>query len=260
MRYRAIDCIRTDCVVAIRLPDTGGPCTIDENTAADLRDCCRDLALDDEVRVVTIAGGGSVFAVGRVKPAAPIRNGTARERLAWQRAMGAAAAVAALPMPVIAIVNGDAIAHGLELALAADLRVAVATARLGAGNPASDGFPWDGATQRLPRLVGPALARDLLLTGRALSAPEALDAGLVNRVAPAGRLDEAAAELVSQITTAAPIAARYAKEAVAAAGDLTLAQGLGLEADLSVILQSTDDRAEGLRSFAERRAPQFEGR
>ena len=170
-----------------------------------------------------------------------------------------ASAVAALPMPVVAIINGDAIAHGLELALAADLRVAIDSCRLGAGSPADDGFPYDGATQRLPRLVGPALARDLLLTGRTLSAQEALEAGLVNRVAAAGQLGEAAAELVAQICGAAPIAARYAKEAVAASRDLTLAQGLRLEADLSIILQSTADRAEGLRSFAEKRPPEFRG-
>ena len=122
--------------------------------------------------------------------------------------------------------------------------------RLGAGEPDRDGFPFDGMTQRLPRLVGPALARDMLLTGRTLSAAEALDFGLVNRVAPRDALEETAAEIAEQIIAAAPIAARYAKEAVAAdAGDLPLAQGLRLEADLSIILQSTDDRAEGLRSF-----------
>ena len=114
-------------------------------------------------------------------------------------------------------------------------------------------------TQRLPRLVGPAMARDMLLTGRTLSAAEALDFGLVNRVAPRDALEETAAEIAEQIIAAAPIAARYAKEAVAAAGDLPLAQGLRLEADLSIILQSTDDRAEGLRSFAEKRAPRFTG-
>lgn len=114
-------------------------------------------------------------------------------------------------------------------------------------------------TQRLPRLVGPAMARDMLLTGRTLSASEALGVGLVNRVVSRDSLDETAARLTEQIIAAAPIAARYAKEAVAAAGDLPLAQGLRLEADLSIILQSTDDRSEGLRSFAEKRAPRFTG-
>ena len=100
----------------------------------------------------------------------------------------------------------------------------------------------------------------MLLTGRTLTAQEALNAGLVNRVAAADALAGTAAEIAEQIVAAAPIAARYAKEAVAAAGDLPLAQGLRLEADLSIILQSTEDRAEGLRSFAEKRSPHFTGR
>ena len=99
----------------------------------------------------------------------------------------------------------------------------------------------------------------MLLTGRTLSAQEARDVGLVNRIAAAGELDAAAAELTARIAAAAPIASRYAKEAVAAAGSLTLAQGLRLEADLSIILQSTEDRVEGLASFAAKRTPQFSG-
>ena len=259
MRYRRISIDRTDSIAAVALPECAGPCAITEDVAAELRDCCRNLMLEDELRVVTISGCGDVFAVGRLKPPMDVQTAPVTKRLEWQTAMGVASAVAALPMPVIAVLNGDAIAHGLELAMAADLRVAIETARLGAGDPMIDGFPCDGATQRLPRLVGPALARDLLLTGRTLSAQEALDAGLVNRVAPPEGLDDVVADLVSTIAASAPIAARYAKEAVTAGGDLTLAQGLRLEADLSVILQSTNDRAEGLGAFAEKRSPQFKG-
>ena len=163
-------------------------------------------------------------------------------------------------MPVVAALNGDALAHGLELALAADLRIAIADAQLGAGHPTADGFPYDGATQRLPRLAGPAVARDLLFTGRTLTADEALSVGIVNRVVPAEHLDNTVAELMSTIAAAAPIAARYAKEAVTAAGNLPLTQGLRLEADLNIILQTTADRAEGLRSFAEKRPPLYHGR
>ena len=260
MRYRHISFTRTPSAAAIVLPARGDGCTITEEIAAELRDCCQALMLEDELRVVTISGSGHSFAVGRMKPPVDILSRpTVTKRRAWQDALGVASAVAALPMPVVAVLNGDAIAHGLELALAADLRVAVGTARLGAGDPMVDGFPFDGATQRLPRLVGPALARDMLFTGRALSALEALEFGLVNRVAPPERLDDVVDDLVSTIVASAPIAARYAKEAVVAAGELTLTQGLRLEADLSVILQSTDDRAEGLGAFAEKRSPQFQG-
>ena len=242
-------------------PDTGAPCTIDEALAAELRDCCRELTLRDDIRAVTITGCGATFAIGRRTPPAEISHAPIPRRLAWQDAMGVAQAVADLPMPVIAIINGAATAHGLELALAADLRLAADTAHFSAGALEAVGLPYDGGTQRLPRLLGPALARDLLLTGRVLSAPEARDAGLVNRIAPAAELDAMAADLTARIAAAAPIASRYAKEAVnaAAAGSLPLTQGLRLEADLSIILQSTADRAAGLRSFAAKRPPQFRG-
>lgn len=260
MRYRKISCTFTELSAAIRLPQPFDGCSIDEDVAAELRDCCRALQLMDELQVVTVESHGNVFAVGRRRPPAEIASAAMPERLRWQEAMGVAGALSALPMPTVAVLNGDATAHGLELALAADLRIAVDIARLGVGNPVESGFPYDGATQRLPRLVGPGLARDMLFTGRILTAQEALDAGLVNRIAPAARLDGVAAGLTSEIAAAAPIAGRYLKEAVVNSMDLTLNQGLRLEADLSVILQSTEDRAEGLRSFAEKRAPKFGGR
>ena len=265
MTYRRITLTTAGDCASIRLlphPDAGG-ITIDAATAAELRECCRQLALSDEVRAVSIYGIGSpagdndrpIFAVGRQPPPQP--QLPAPEL--WATELRAAAALATLPMPVVAALNGDALAHGLELALAADLRIAAAGAQLGAGHPTADGFPYDGATQRLPRLAGPAVARDLLFTGRILPAAEALAVGIVNRVVPDQHLDDAVAELMSTIAAAAPIAARYAKEAVTAAGNLPLAQGLRLEADLNIILQTTADRAAGLRSFAEKRPPLFNG-
>ena len=260
MRYRRISCTLSEAWAAIRLPGPVGGRSIDGEVAAELRDCCRELQLRDEIRVATVTGSEGVFAAGRLRPPAEIAAAPMLERMAWQEGMAAAAALAALPMPTVAILNGDATAHGLELALAADLRIAADTARLSMGSLADCGFPYDGGTQRLPRLAGPAMARDMLLTGRTLSAHEALDAGLVNRVEPAGQLDDVTARLTAEIAAAAPIAGRYVKEAVVNSMDLTLNQGLRLEADLSVILQSTEDRAEGLRSFAEKRAPRFDGR
>ena len=260
MRYPNIKCERTGFQATITLPGRASDVTVCEAVAEDIADCCRELKLDDDLRVVCIVGQGDRFAMGRQALPDELRDASATELMAWLGRMRPAGAVARLPMPVVAVLNGDATAHGLEIALAADLRIAAEGVRLGAGEPSRDGFPFDGMTQRLPRLVGSAMARDMLLTGRMLSAAEALGCGLVNRVAPRDALKETVAAVVEQIIAAAPIAARYAKEAVAAAGDLPLAQGLRLEADLSVILQSTEDRAEGLRSFAEKRAPHFTGR
>ena len=260
MRYQTIKCEKTGCQATLTLPDEASGATVTEAVAEELRDCCHELSLDDELRAVVIAGQEGVFAIGRLGLPDTMCDASIAERMAWFQRMGAATAIARLPMPVVAVLHGDAVAHGLEIALAADLRIVAEDARLGAGDPHQVGFPFDGLTQRLPRLVGPALARDMLLTGRMLSASEALNFGLANRVASRDDLAEATGAIVGHIAGSAPIAARYAKEAVAAAGDLPLAQGLRLEADLSIILQSTDDRAEGLRSFAEKRAPNFTGR
>ena len=260
MRYRYISCELNGFQASIRLPAAAGGVSIDEDTADEIRDCCSELQFQDAIRVTTITGHGEAFAFGRKGPPADVAQAPVHHRLEWIARMSVASFFAALPMPTIAVLNGDATGHGLELAMAADLRIAVDTAKFGVGCLQHNVFPHDGATQRLPRLVGPGIARDMLLTGRVLSAHEALEAGLVNRVVPKQDLAKVACELADSVAAAAPIASRYAKEAVTAAGDLSLAQGLRLEADLSVILQSTEDRAEGLRSFAEKRAPKFNGR
>ena len=171
----------------------------------------------------------------------------------------AAAALAEAEVPLIAAVNGDALDHGLELALACDLRIAARGSVLGVTDLARGTLPWDGATQRLPRLVGPGRALEMLLTSRPVPAEEAERMGLVNRVVDKGKVMEAARELAQGIARAAPVAARYVKEAVRAAQDVPLADGLRLEADLNIILHSTRDRAEGIRSFRERQEPRFVG-
>ena len=182
---------------------------------------------------------------------------------AWIEQLQVATSIATLPMPVIMSINGDALGHGLELALAGDLRICAGNSRFGLNSVSPeqtpDGFPWDGGTQRLPRLVGPAWAADLILTSRIIDAAEGLAIGLVNRVVPAGDLAAETHLLAAAIAKGGPIAARYAKEAVIKGLDLTLNAGLRLEADLNVILRSTQDRAEGLKSFAEKRTPKFSG-
>ena len=218
--------------------------------AAELREVAGELAFADDVRVVVLTAKGGVFSTGREAPTEP----------ALLRRMQAASAIAKLPMPVLVALNGDATDHGLELALAGDLRLAADGAKFGFRPPSEGSFPFDGGTQRLPRLVGPGWARDMLLTGRMLSAGEARSIGLVNRVAAPGEdVKQTAGELARQIAQGSPMGAKYAKEAVNSAPDLTLGQGLILETDLNVILQSTADRAEGIASFLERRDPEFTG-
>jgi enoyl-CoA hydratase len=229
--------------------------------AAELREVCRATLENEEIYVLVLTGSEGVFSVGREPLPPEIAAAPAQARLAWLEQLRVADVLASLPIPVVVAVTGDALDHGLELALAGDLRIAAEGARFGLTDLTRMGsFPWDGGTQRLPRLVGPAWANDLILTSRIIDAPEARSIGLVNRVAKPEELLEETRQLAESIASGGPIAARYAKEAITKGMDLSLPQGLRLEADLNIILQSTADRAEGLRSFAEKRTPRFTGR
>ena len=228
--------------------------------AEEIRLVCQGIIEDDSASLVVLTGAGESFSVGRESP---WTGPDAVDSIgAMEGSIGqcqVASAVAALPMPTLVVINGDALDHGLELALAGDIRICTQDARFGLTDVSKGEIPWDGGTQRLPRLVGPAWARDMILTGRTIDASQALAIGLVNRVEPREHLAPAVDQIVQQMVEAGPVAARYVKEAIVKGLDLTLSQGLGLEADLNVILQSTTDRTEGIRSFIEKRRPRFTG-
>ena len=248
-------------VVTLNCPTSNN--RIDQALAAEIRQVCRDIREDSELNLVLFTGSGDCFSAGRLPVPSPASSGDTTGPMArqqqWIAGLRVADSVAELSVPVVMALNGDALDHGLELALAGDIRLADENARFGLTDLASGGFPWDGGTQRLPRLVGPAWAQDLILTGRVLGAHEAFELGLVNRVTPPGQALAEARELAEQILRGGPLAARYVKEAVYQGMDLALPQGLSLEADLNIILQSTRDRAEGLASFAERRPAHYSG-
>lgn len=259
INYNCLDFQRRESVATVRLTGRNPGNRIDAETAAELKDACSAVSQDDSIRLLIIAGSGGVFSVGRTSPPQDLLAEGGAELARWLSRIQAASAVADLPKPVIAAVEGDAFDHGLELALAADIRIASQDARFAITDLVNGGFPWDGGTQRLPRLVGPAWARDMIFTGRVVTAAEALQIGLVNRVAAKEDLWEQVDQLAGSIVAGAPIAAGYAKEAVQKGMDLTLPQGLRMEGDLNILLHGTDDRAEGIKSFLERRRPEFKG-
>ena len=172
-------------------------------------------------------------------------------------------ALAAIPQPVIAAIAGRAYSAGLEVALACDVRIAADSASFAMPDTAAGSVPRGGGTQRLPRAVGRAQALRLLLSGEIIDAAEARRIGLVSRVVPShgpvGDLDALALSLARAIASRGPIATRLAKEAVHRGAEMTLEQALRYETDLTVILQSTADRAEGIRAFQEKREPLFRG-
>ena len=162
-------------------------------------------------------------------------------------------AVAGVNCPVVAAVNGDALGAGLELALSCDIRLCSTNARFG--------FPETSyGTQRLPRIVGRGKATEMILIAEPIDADEAYRIGLVSRVVPGRSLRKQARETAGRLASRAPIAVRYAKEAVGKGMDMTLDQGLRLEADLSFLLQTTADRAEGIEAFLQKRTGVFKGK
>ena len=236
--------------IALDRPGSGNRIT--EPVALAFIDAVQGTIEDDEVSVLVVAGSGGVFSLGAEATLAEIGPESAARR-------GVAAAVGQVAKPVIAAINGDAVGQGLELTLACDLRVMSEEARLALDQIANGELPWDGGTQRLPRLVPRSVAAEMLLLGRALSAEEALKFGLVSQVAPAGDVEARAMDLAERLANAAPIANAYAKEAILAGMDLPLDQALRLEADLAVLLHASRDRDEGIRAFLEKRPPKFTG-
>ena len=162
--------------------------------------------------------------------------------------------------PFVDAVQGFALGGGCELALCCDLRVAADDAQFGLPEINLGSIPAGGATQRLPRLIGTTRALELLLTGDRLSAQEAHQLGLVNRVVPPGELAATAAELAGKLASKAPLAVRYLRESVYRGLDLSLDEGIRLEAYLGGLLRTTEDRVEGLAAFREKRQPQYKGR
>lgn len=169
-----------------------------------------------------------------------------------------AALLASLPVPVIAALRGEVASVGLELALAADFRIASDDACFSLHDLHDGAFPCWGGTQRLARIAGRATATSMILLGTRLSARAAERCGLVSELAPepASR----AAEIAGRLGAVAPLALAYAKEAVLDGAELPMRDGMRLEADLNALLSRSRDRAEGLGAFEHKRAPNFEGR
>ncbi|MFN8676463.1 MAG: enoyl-CoA hydratase-related protein [Thermomicrobiales bacterium] len=224
-----------------------------------LRATCTMLRNRNEVRVVIVTGAGErAFCAG-----ADLRERggmTAHERNAHRAAIEAAAEdLAALPMPTIAAVRGYALAGGTELAIACDLRVAGTDATFGVPEVKIGIFPGAGGVLRLPPLIGLGNARDLLFTGRHISAEEAAHMGLVNSLVAPEDVLPAARNMAVQIAVNAPLALRAVKDALRASSGLPASEARHEVNQRRVALDDTADYEEGLRAFAEKRPPQFTG-
>jgi enoyl-CoA hydratase/carnithine racemase len=204
----------------------------------------------DDVRAVVVYGGERLFAAGNdVKEMADLTYVDMARRARGVQA--ATTAVAQIPKPVVAAVTGYALGGGCELALAADFRIAADNAALGQPEVLLGIIPGAGGTQRLPRLIGPSKAKDLIFTGRFVKADEALAIGLVDKVVPAESVYDEAVAWAKQFVNAAPYALRVAKAAIDRGLEVDLETGLQIEQMAFAEVFGTQDGAIGMKSFVE---------
>ncbi len=249
---------RDGAVATIRL-DRPPANALAEPVSLELWDAVRDVEADDEIRAVVVWGGERIFAAGAdIKAMAEF--GPREIEPSVGALEGALRQLEAVPKPVIAAINGFALGGGCELALACDFRFAASDARIGLPEIRLGVIPGAGGTQRLPRLIGLARARDLVFSGRHVDAGEALDIGLVDAVAAPGSVYEEAVARARSFAAGPSMAYRAAKMALRAAGDAALHEGLDIEREVFRELFATHDQKEGMRAFLEKRPPRFTGR
>jgi enoyl-CoA hydratase len=229
-------------------------------TLAELLHCCEEAHNDRSLRCLIVTGAGDrAFVAGAdIAAMAELSPLEARELArVGQRLMHA---IEDLPVPVIAAVNGFALGGGLELALACDLIVAAETAKFGQPEINLGIIPGFGGTQRLARRIGSAAARWLIYSGEMIDAAEALRLGLVNRVVPRADLATAARQMAETLASKAPVGVQQAKAAIRVCEQTNLHDGCAYEAEAFALTFGTEDRAEGMRAFLEKRRPAFKGR
>ncbi|GAB3208031.1 enoyl-CoA hydratase-related protein [Marinactinospora endophytica] len=217
---------------------------------AEIAEAAAEVGADDTVRGVVVYGGERVFAAGAdIKEMADMSY--ARMAAHSARLQESFTAVARIPKPVVAAITGYALGGGCELALCADFRVAAEDAKLGQPEIQLGIIPGAGGTQRLPRLVGPARAKDLIYTGRHVEAREALEMGLVDRVVPAQEVYPTAVAMAARYADGPAVALRAAKQAIDNGLEVDLDTGLEIERLQFSALFATEDQKTGMRSFVE---------
>jgi enoyl-CoA hydratase/carnithine racemase len=239
--------VRADGVATLRLnrPPMNA---LSQALLGEIAAAASDLAGDERVKAVVVLGGEKAFAAGA--DISEFGDQAAAKRIE-HLFRAAYDAVATIPRPVIAAVNGYALGGGLELAMSCDLRVAGDKARVGQPEILLGIIPGAGGTQRLPRLVGPARAKELIWSGRQVKADEALAIGLVDRVVPAAEVEEHALGWASELASGPVVAMGLAKEMIDSGLDGSLSRGLDMEIEAFVEVFGTEDARVGVKSFLE---------
>ena len=225
-----------------------------------LRDKIDNLQYTSDIRCLIITGTGekSFCAGADLKERATLSPEEVKKFILTIRNL--LTSIQNLPIPVISAVNGIALGGGTEVALASDIRIAADTASMGLTETRLAIIPGGGGTQRLPRIIGVAKAKELIFTGKRVNAKEALEIGLVNQVVPQENLLDACMEMAKMIAETGPIAVEMAKYAIDRGIETDLATGLAIESNAYRVTIPTEDRVEGLTAFREKRKPVYKGR
>ncbi|MDY6856921.1 MAG: enoyl-CoA hydratase-related protein [Thermodesulfobacteriota bacterium] len=256
MPFQTMNLQREGHVAIIKIKDSASDDKLMAQLCCDISDICTQITSDETAQVVILTGDSQrSFTI----EADLFQSGTGFSKESQLQMYSLATPISRLDRPVIAAIDGEALGPGFELVLACDMRIATERACFGLPHLKKGLIPWDGGTQRLSRLVGRGRAMEMILTGESIGAEDAYRIGLVNRVVHPDVLMKETIDMASQIASRAPNALRYAKEAVCKGIDLTLDQGLRLEGDLYFLLQTTNDRIEGVNAFREKKTPHFKG-
>lgn len=246
-----------DGVALVRIDRPTALNALSSEVMRELTDRLAELDDETETRCLVLTGTAKAFAAGA--DIGEMRDATAVE-MYLRNHLRLFDRVRSIRTPIVAAVSGWALGGGCELAMACDVVVAGEGARFGQPEIDIGIMPGAGGTQRLPRAVGKSLAMEMVLTGRRLTAEEALARGLVSRVVPDDELLDRATELAAEIAARPPVAVRAAKEAIDRSFDLTIEDGLAYERNLFFLLFASDDRTEGMAAFTEKREPEWRGR
>lgn len=257
MPYKAVKYHKKDNVIVVCIDSLPGERVKFAQMSDELLGLFREIAWDDGTRAIILTGTGKKSFSNEINSSKPFSR---TSDVTWTDFLSFSEPVSRIDKPIIAAINGDAIGQGLELLLACDIRVVTEISRFGLNQIKAGLIPWDGGTQRLSRLVGRCKALEMILTGELIDAQEAYRIGLVNKIVSPDDLMTVAMDIAREIASKGPIALRYAKEAVYKGMDMTLEQGLRLEADLYLLIHTTRDRTEGIKAFQEKRTPKFEGK
>ncbi|GAB4366962.1 MAG: short-chain-enoyl-CoA hydratase [Deltaproteobacteria bacterium] len=260
MTYRNLIVEIADRIATVTINRPKSLNALNPETARELDAVFTELAARVDVGVVLLTGSGEkAFVAGA--DISEMKDFTPQQAQEFSRfGQRVLEKIERLPQPVIGVINGFALGGGCELAMACDLLVAAENAKFGQPEVNLGIIPGWGGTQRLPRLVGRNLAKELVLTGEMISAARACEIGLVNRVVPQSALMETAREIAKKILSRGPVAVSAAKDAMNRGLDLDLQNACALEANAFAVCFSTEDRAEGMSAFLEKRKPAYRGR